>query len=87
MEFIIYAIVSYLIYSAFLIWQDFQTHFTNAPMYVKNPRIGRVFFTWLVKPLFNIYPISAKNIFFSLLKLLIKIGILSFILHLIITLF
>lgn len=79
MQILIYIIVSYLLYGAFLVWRDFcGTSFLNAPMYVHKPSISNIILALLMRPF------SANN---GIIKLLIKVGIPGFILYFIVGLF
>jgi hypothetical protein len=87
MQILIYIIISYLIYGAFLVWHDFHgTSFVNAPMCVHKSSIGNIIFALLMRPfsannvhLFLSPPARMK--LFGLIKLLITIGILGFIFY------
>ena len=73
LQIIIYAVTSYLIYGAFLVWRDFHgTSFIDAPMYVNKPSIGSLVFALLMRPFST-----------NFIGMFIKVGIIGFALYLI----
>ena len=98
MEILIFAIIGYFLYGAYLILRDFglshpdsgQWH--NAPMYVFKPNLRSLVFALFMRPLSanNVhlfFPTPAKMKFFGIIKLLLKVGIIGFILYFVIGLF
>ena len=93
MQILIYIIISYLIYGASLVWRDFHgTSFVNAPMYVHKPSLGNLFFALLMRPfsannVHLFFPTPARMKILGIIKLLIKVGVLGFILYFVFGLF
>lgn len=93
MQIIIYIIISYFIYGAFLVWRDFHgTSFVNAPMYVHKPNLDNLVFALLMRPfsannVHLFFHTPAKMKIFGIIKLFIKVGIIGLILYFVIGLF
>ena len=93
MQIFLCIIVGYFLYSAFLVWRDFRgTSVVNAPLYVHKPSVGRLIFALLTRPfivndVYLFFPAPARMKFLGFVKLLIKVGILGFILHFIVGFF
>lgn len=50
-NFLFYCVISYLIYGIYLVWQDYNTHWTNAPMYVRKFNPLMMVYVIIRKPL------------------------------------
>lgn len=93
MEILLLFIASYFLYGGFLVWRDFHsTNFVNAPMYVHHPSLKGIIFALIIRPFSanaaHIFlPVPAQKKFFGIIKLLIKVGLIGFILQFIISLF
>jgi len=53
MEILLYFVASYLVYGIYLVWRDYNIHWTNAPEYVSNPNTHPLMIAYAVvrKPL------------------------------------
>lgn len=97
MQILIYIIVSYFLYGAYLILCDFglshpdRRQYHNAPMYVFKPSAGVILFAFLTRPFIEngLYSFSVPNQLkiIGIVKLIIKVGLIGGILYLIMNLF
>ena len=72
MQILIYIAISYLIIGVLLVWRDFfDTDYAYAPRYVSEPSAGSIIYALFRKPFIE------NNIFL----LLLKVGILAFIIR------